>query len=45
MSEQKKPYTQPTITDHGKIVTETKGVVGLAWEPFGKQPETPPVGL
>lgn len=38
MSEQKKQYQTPTITDHGKIVTETKGVTNTAWEIYGHQP-------
>ena len=40
--QEKKPYTPPTITDHGKIVEETKGVVDSSWEVFGHQP--PPDG-
>jgi hypothetical protein len=36
MSEQKKTYTQPTVTDHGKVVEETKGIDGTAWEIYGK---------
>jgi hypothetical protein len=37
MSENKKTYTPPTITDHGKVTEETKGVVGTTWEVFGTQ--------
>lgn len=39
MSEQKKDkkkaYTPPTITDHGKVIEETKGLTSTAWEYFG----------
>lgn len=34
----KKPYMKPSVTDHGKVTEETKGVVGTAWEVFGHQP-------
>lgn len=38
MSEQKKPYAAPTVTDHGKVVEETKGIVSYSWEVYGNQP-------
>jgi len=31
----KKVYSPPTITDHGKVVEETKGMTSTAWEVFG----------
>jgi hypothetical protein len=45
MSEQskKKTYAAPTVTDHGAIVKETKGISGDCWEIYGSQP-TPPNG-
>jgi hypothetical protein len=33
---QKKPYTQPTITDHGDAVEQTKGMTGRCWEVVGR---------
>ena len=30
----KKPYTPPTITEHGDAVKETKGFGGEFWEMF-----------
>ena len=38
MSEEKKPYTPPTVTDHGKVEKETRGIVSIAWEVYGHQP-------
>jgi hypothetical protein len=35
--EQKKPYTPPTVTDHGKVTTETQGMVSTAYETFGRR--------
>ena len=35
--ETKKVYTPPTITDHGAVTTKTQGVVGTAYETFGKR--------
>ncbi|HSJ08958.1 MAG TPA: hypothetical protein VK928_03570 [Longimicrobiales bacterium] len=32
MSKQKKPYAPPTITTHGDVVKETKGLGGRFWE-------------
>jgi hypothetical protein len=29
---EKKPYTPPTITEHGNAVQETKGFGGTNWE-------------
>lgn len=43
MDEQKKPYTPPTVTNHGKVVEETKGVTSYSWEVFGNQP--PPINM
>ncbi|HUP89214.1 MAG TPA: hypothetical protein VM100_07690 [Longimicrobiales bacterium] len=37
-NESKKAYTKPTVTDHGKLTEETKGIVGTSWEVFGHQP-------
>jgi hypothetical protein len=34
---EKKPYTAPTVTDHGKVVEQTKGIVSSYWEVFGHQ--------
>jgi hypothetical protein len=31
----KKPYTAPTITDHGDAVEQTKGLCGRCWETYG----------
>jgi len=31
----KKPYTQPTITDHGSVVEKTKGTMGETVEFMG----------
>lgn len=31
---EKKPYSAPTITEHGKAVEQTQGVGGKLWEPF-----------
>ena len=38
MSEQKKPYAPPVVTDHGKVTEETKGIVSNTWEVYGHQP-------
>ena len=35
--ESKKVYTPPTITAHGKVTDKTQGVVGTAWETYGKR--------
>ena len=32
----KKPYTQPTVTDHGSVVETTKGCFGYSFEPMGE---------
>ncbi|MGH7447836.1 MAG: hypothetical protein ACREK1_02225 [Longimicrobiales bacterium] len=34
---QKKPYTPPTITEHGKAVEQTKGFGGTNWETMSPQ--------
>lgn len=34
-NEKKKAYAPPTITDHGKVTEETKGLTNPAWEVFG----------
>ena len=34
---EKKPYVQPTVTDHGKITKETQGIVSTAYETFGNR--------
>ena len=33
---EKKPYTPPTLTDHGSVVETTKGIVGYTFEPVGR---------
>ena len=33
---EKKPYTPPTITDHGSVVEKTKGMFGYSFEPMGE---------
>ncbi len=35
MTEQKKTYTPPTLTEYGKVEKETRGVVGQDWEVYG----------
>ena len=35
MEQQKKTYAPPTLTEHGKVETETRGVAGTDWEVFG----------
>jgi hypothetical protein len=32
----KKPYTPPTLTDHGSVVATTKGMFGFSFEPMGE---------
>jgi hypothetical protein len=32
MPEQKKPYTPPTLTEHGDVVEQTRGTGGKYWE-------------
>lgn len=31
----KKPYTAPTVTDHGSVVEKTKGTIGTSVEFIG----------
>jgi len=31
----KKPYTPPTVTDHGSVVEKTKGTIGTCTEFMG----------
>jgi len=31
----KKPYTPPTVTDHGSVVEKTKGTIGTSVEFMG----------
>ncbi|MGQ0813908.1 MAG: hypothetical protein ACT4O1_05525 [Gemmatimonadota bacterium] len=38
MSDQKKVYAPPTVTDHGKVTEETKGITNISWEVYGEQP-------
>ena len=38
MSEQKKTYTPPTVTDHGEITKKTQGLIGTVYEIFGTRP-------
>jgi hypothetical protein len=33
----KKPYTPPTLTDHGSVVETTKGCFGYTYEPLGEE--------
>ena len=33
---EKKPYTKPTVTDHGSVVEKTKGRIGFTYEPIGQ---------
>ena len=35
---EKKPYTPPTITEHGDAVKETKGFGGDFWEIMSRKP-------
>jgi hypothetical protein len=35
--ENKKAYTPPTLTNHGKIEQKTQGLVGTAYETYGKR--------
>jgi hypothetical protein len=35
--EQKKPYTPPTITDHGDVTKKTQGLVSTAYETYGRR--------
>lgn len=32
---EKKPYTPPTLTDHGTVTEKTMGVAGFTWEYMG----------
>jgi hypothetical protein len=38
----RKPYSPPTVTDHGSAVRETLGIYGVVWEYFGTEPDVPP---
>ena len=33
---QKKPYHPPTLTEHGSVVKQTKGLLGDCFEPLGR---------
>ena len=33
--EKKKPYVAPTVTDHGKVTTQTQGIISTAFETYG----------
>ena len=35
--EQKKPYTPPTVTDHGKVASETQGIISPSFEIYGRR--------
>ncbi len=35
MEQQKKMYTPPTLTEYGKVETETRGLSGVDWEVYG----------
>ena len=41
--EQKKPYTPPTVTDHGEVTKKTQGMVSTAYETFGTRAALDPV--
>lgn len=41
--EKKKPYSAPTITDHGDAVEKTTGLCGDIWEITGNSPVSPPL--
>lgn len=32
----KRPYTPPTLTDHGSVVEKTNGCFGYSFEPMGE---------
>ena len=38
-TETKKTYVKPTLTNHGKVTEETKGIVGALYEVYGHQPD------
>lgn len=40
MSEQKKTYVAPKLTEYGKVEKETKGNGGADWEVYGSQTST-----
>ncbi len=45
---EKKPYSPPTLTDHGDAVEKTKGMGGPSWEYIGTMggpplPYEPPI--
>jgi hypothetical protein len=40
MQNQKKAYSSPTITEHGKVVEQTKGFGGRYWEVTNPKPES-----
>ncbi len=35
MDQSKKSYTAPTLTEYGKVETETRGLSGTDWEVYG----------
>jgi hypothetical protein len=41
---EKKPYSPPTVTDHGDAVEKTKGISGKSWEMYGFSWGPPPPG-
>ena len=41
---QKKPYAQPTVTDHGDAIEQTKGMAGRCWEVVGRSYDGPGTG-
>jgi hypothetical protein len=43
---ERKPYSPPTVTDHGNVVEKTKGWGGDWWEYWGSAncPPLPPPG-
>jgi hypothetical protein len=42
MTEQKKTYTQPTLTQYGTVETRTTGIEGDSWEWYGTRYVTQP---
>lgn len=42
MESTRKPYTPPTLTEHGDIVEKTKGFHTVSWESIGYAASPPP---
>ncbi len=41
---EKKPYSPPTLTDHGSVVELTKGLIGYMYETHGLQDDGGDIG-